>query len=147
MASNRETVRDAMATLLENALVGNGLPVQAVYNHQSGDFANQSPVIEVVSDGTQRFSLTSLGSRATFYLAITTFVLYSDGGNWNEDDALDALDDIESLIAGIFDGATARKSSSWSALTYAGPSQISSWIIGGLPYIGETIKVAVEVNA
>ena len=38
MATSRATVRSALATLLEAALVGSGKPAQAVYGYQVGDF-------------------------------------------------------------------------------------------------------------
>lgn len=45
--TNRETVRDAFTTLLSTALVGSGLPVQAVYGYKIGDFQGQSPIVIV----------------------------------------------------------------------------------------------------
>ena len=50
----RETARDALAALLETALVGSGLPAQAVYNYQIGDFQGQSPVVVVSSGPSER---------------------------------------------------------------------------------------------
>lgn len=143
MASSRETSRDALAVILQAEMVGTGKPVQAVYNYQAGDFFGQSPVIEVTPSGTRRQRMTRAGSRATFFLFVTTFVLYSDGAEWKEDDAIDALDSIEALLADVLDDN--QVTVNWQALDYADRSNISSWVIGGLPYIGETVEVAVEV--
>ena len=50
--TNRETVRDALGTLLSAALVGTGKPAQAFYGYMVGDFAGQSPVVVLTSSGT-----------------------------------------------------------------------------------------------
>lgn len=102
-AINRETVRDAFTALLSTALVGTGLPAQAVYGYQVGDFGSQSPVVVVSDAGSMRSVMTGLGSRAEFLFNIFVFVLYTDGSSWNEDDAEDALDAIEKIIADVLD--------------------------------------------
>ena len=143
MASSRHTVRDAMATLLQTALVGTGLPVAAVYGYQVGDFAGQSPVVVVSSAGSRRVRMTRSGSRATFYLLISTFVMYSDGASWGEDDAEDAIDAIEALLADVIDDN--QVTTNWQALDYSDRSQRISVEIGGTEYIYEAVEVSVEV--
>lgn len=143
MASSRHTVRDAMTTLLQTALVGTGLPVAAVYGYQVGDFAGQSPVVVVSSAGSRRGRMTRFGSRATFYLLISTFVVYSDGASWGEDDAEDAIDAIEALLADVIDDN--QVTSNWQALDYSDRSQRISVEIGGNEYIYEAVELSVEV--
>ena len=150
MAANREAVRDAVATLLEDGLTGTGNPVQAVYNHQVGDFAGQSPVVVVSSAGSGRPAMTFSGNRATFWLNVHVFVLYSDEGDWGEDDAEDRLDLIEADIAGIVD-TNRGPTDDWQKLGYgermsgAGRSQTGAVVVGGLEYRTELIPLQAEV--
>lgn len=143
MASSRKTVREQFASLLRTAMVGTGLPVQAVYDYRIGDFAGQSPVVVVSSAGSQRQVLTRMGSRATFYLLVSSFVLYSDGASWGEDDAEDALDEIESLLANVLDAF--QVTAYWQALNYIGRTNRIDVMIGGQEYIYEAFEISVEV--
>lgn len=145
MSSNRETARDALAALLQTVLVGSGLPAQAVYNYQVGDLAGQSPVVVVSSGGSERQRLSFQGSRATFRLNVYVFVVYTDGGDWNEDDAEDRLDLIEKTIAETLD--VSQRTASWESVNYAGETTCDSVEIGGVEYRRETIPVTVEVYA
>ncbi len=143
MAADRETVRDALATLLETALVGTGLPAQAVYNYRCGDWQGASPVVEVVSKGSDRRRMTARGSRARFLMLVDVYVLYSDEGTWGEDDAEDALDEIEHLIAGVVENN--QVTASWGALDYEDVSQRFDVTIGGHGYIWEQVTLGAEV--
>jgi hypothetical protein len=140
MASNRGTVRKAFAALLTTAL---GSLTQATYNYRIGDFGTQNPVLTVSSAGIQRRRATMQGSRATMFLQVDVFVLYSDQGTWNEDDAEDRIDDIEAALAGVIDANQAA--ANWYALSQSDRSQRVDVEIGGLEYIREVITVAVEV--
>lgn len=145
MSVSRETVRDAMAVLLEAELVGAGNPVQAVYGYQIGDFVGLSPVVIVSSAGTGRQRMTFEGSRATFYLNVYIFVLYTDEDAWNEDDAEDRLDSIEEKIAGVLDAN--QRTADWEALDYVDRSVCDGIEIGGVEYRREVIPIKVEVYA
>jgi hypothetical protein len=140
MASNRATVRKAFAALLTTAL---GTLTQAVYSYRVGDFGAQNPVVTVSSVGIQRKRATMQGSRATMFLQVDVFVLYSDQAAWGEDDAEDRIDDIEAVIAGVIDANQAQ--ANWFALSQADRSQRVDVEIGGVEYIREMITVAVEV--
>jgi len=150
MAANRETVRDAVAALLESELTGTGNPVQAVYAYQVGDFGGRSPVVVVSSAGSERPAMTFSGNRATFYLNVHVFVLYSDEGDWGEDDAEDRLDWIEKEIAAVVD-ANRGPTDDWQQLAYgeltaeAGRSRCGSVAVGGLEYRTELVPLRVEV--
>jgi len=143
MASNRETARDALTTLLQAALVGTGKPAQAVYNYRKADFGGQSPVVTVSSGGSRRQRMTALGGRATFFLQVDIFVLYSDLGTWTEADTEDRLDLIEAAIAGVVDAN--QSTTSWSALDYADRSTRFAVPLGGIEYAWESIQLSVEV--
>jgi hypothetical protein len=145
-STDRETVRDALTTLLTAKLVGTGKPVKAVYNYRIGDFQGQSPVVTVSSEGSLR---SPAGEGADiwhnlFYLAVHTFVLYADPGTgWGEDDAEDALDDIERLIADVVmdnDDATY-----WGHLAFDSRSMRDDVAIGGDDYVREIVTIRAEV--
>ena len=142
---NRETVRDAMATLLETALVGTGLPAQAVYGYRVGDFNGQSPVVTVSSAGSERPPMTARGGRTVVYLQVDTFTLYSDEGSWGEDEAEDRLDLLEKTIAETLHGN--QVTANWQAVDYAARSERVDVEIGGLEYAREMIPLRVEVYA
>lgn len=142
---NRETVRDAFTTLLSTALTGAGNPVQVVYGYQIGNLEGLSPVVIVSSAGTFRQRLTLQGSRATFYLNVHIFVLYTDESTWNEDDAEDRLDLIEEKIASVLDAN--QRTANWEALDYADRSVCDGVEIGGVEYRREVIPIKVEVYA
>lgn len=140
---NRETVRDAMAALLNTALVGTGLPVQAVYAYRVGDLGGQSPVVVVSSAGSERPRMTAAGGRTTVLLQVDVFVLYSDEDAWGEDEAEDRLDLIEKTIAETIHSS--QVTANWQAVDYAAQSERVDVEVGGLEYAREMILLRVEV--
>jgi hypothetical protein len=145
MASNRETARDALAALIQTAMVGAGKPVQAVYNYLPADLAGQSPVVTVTSAGSLRLPLTAIGSRAEFLLQVDVFVLYNDQAGWTEAHAEDRLDLIEATLATLVDAN--QVSAPWSALSYAEASSRTTavTVLGGESYAWETMRLRAEV--
>lgn len=140
---NRETIRDAMATLLNTALVGTGLPAQVVYGYRVGDLAGQSPVVVVSSAGSERPRFVADGGRTRVYLQVDVFVLYSDESSWGEDEAEDRLDLIEKTIA---DTVHANQvTTNWQAADYAARTERIDVEVGGLEYAREMIPLRVEV--
>lgn len=139
MASNRKTVRKALA-----ALLGAGVPtLQRVYDYRVGDFGGQSPVATVSSAGSERERLTFAGSKAGMYFQVDVFSLYSDGGSWGEDDAEDAIDDIEAGIADVVDAY--QQTDNWRALGLEGRSQRIDVVIGGVDYVRESMIIVAGV--
>ena len=143
MASNRETVRDALATLISTAMVGTGKPVQAVYNYRPSEFGGQSPVVTVSSQGSERPRLSFAGGQATHFLQVDVFVLYNDQASWTEDLAEDRLDLIESMLADIVDPR--QRYSSWEAIGYEERSRRIAVVIGGVEYAWESITIGIRV--
>jgi len=145
MAANRETARDALAALINTAMVGTGKPVQAVYAYLVSDLAGQSPVVCVTSAGTLRVPLTAIGSRAEFLLRVDVFVLYNDQDGWSEADAEDRLDLIEATLATLVDAN--QRSTPWEALSYAEPTNRTQavTVVGGESYAWEQITLRAEV--
>ncbi len=144
MATSRATVRQALAGLLEAALVGSGKPAQAVYGYQVGDFAGQSPVV-VVASGPMERTRRGFGpcwhSKAT--LLVYVFVAYAAAGGWTEEDAEDALDAIEAAIADVV--LANSSNATWDGLTYEEPTEPDGIAIGGVEYRREVIRLRCEV--
>ena len=145
MSVDRETVRDGLTTLLAAALVGTGLPCQAVYGYRIGDFGGRSPVVVVSSAGIEHERMTFQGSRAIVYLQVDTFVWYGDGSTWTEAQAEDALDDLEQRIYDVLDAN--QVTSNWKAIGYQGRSQRLDTAVGGQEYVRESFLVAARVYA
>ena len=144
-AVNRETLRDAFVALLDTALVGSSLPVQAIYGYQVGDFQDQSPVVVVTSGGSER-DKKQIGSslwHTWITLYIHVFVVYAiEGTAWGEDDAEDRLDLIDKEIADVvMDNATNAK---WDNLEFEGPTETGVVDVGGSEYRYEVIGVRVR---
>ena len=142
--TNRETVRDALTTLLTTALVGSGKPAAAVYGYQVGDFEGKSPVVTVSGDGIERIqSAVATREALQIYLNIHIFVLYSDEGSWGEDDAEDRIDLIEHTIAQML--CDNRTTAPWTNIKYSGRTQMGSIEIGGVEYRMEIIPIMVTM--
>lgn len=135
-ATNRKTVREQFADLLSSAMVGTGLPVQAVYDYRVGDFGGASPVVTVSSSGAARPAFTFQGSKPVYRLQVDVFVLYAmEDGTWTEAQAEDVLDDIEKLLGDVI--SSNRSTDYWIGLDYVDVSQRIDVTIGGLDYIRE----------
>lgn len=139
ITSNRKTVRQAFATILETALVTTLNLVTDVYAGQVADFQQQSPVVVVASGPTSRKRITYQGTIPQHTLHLHIFVVYATpDGAWTELNAEDALDDIENAVAGVVDAN--QKNTYWEAIT-AEPSEPGSVLIGGVEYRHELIRL------
>lgn len=147
-ASNRSTMRAALAALFSTNLTGDGQPIQAVYAYKVGDFQGQSPVTTVTSGGTRRME-GDYGSEYEneFFLLISNYVLYADPGTgWGEDDAEDRLDLIEKSQADVLASNRSHASGTWEWIEYDGRSQVIEAFVGGDMYLVEIIPVKVIEN-
>lgn len=142
--TNRETKRDALATLLSAALVGAGKPAQAFYGYKVGDFAGQSPVVVLSSAGTEpEQRAVSSRQKNLFYFIIYTFTLYAEEGtDWGEDDAEDRVDLLEKTTRETL--ADNRSNDDWAFIGYDGRSTVDSVIIAGEEYQRESIPLFME---
>ena len=145
MSASRKTARDALTALLSDALVGTGLPVQAIYGYQKGDFDGQSPVVLVLSGGSERepFALNATHWENEFVFEVLVFVADADGSSWTDEDVENKVDEIEAIIAATV--ASNRKTTNWSMLDYAEKTAVSSVTIAGNPYKMEVIPLKVSV--
>lgn len=135
--TNRKNIRAQFASLLSTAMVGTGLPVQAVYSYRVGDFGGKSPVVVISSAGAVRSSFTFQGAKPSYRIQVDTFVLYATtDGTWTEEDAENALDDIEKLLADTI--AANRANDYWIGIDYVDFSQRIDVTLGGLDYIRES---------
>jgi len=141
MSTNREVVRDALAALLETALVGAALPVKTVTNSNVKELEGLTPLVGVLSGGTLRERTTFTGDKPTFYLEVQVFVLQS-GTGWTNAQAEDALDRIESLIAGVYESE--RSTANWAVLEYDGRSTVIEITVEGKLYFMERIPTVIR---
>lgn len=140
MASRKE-VRQHLAQELQDWL---GDLVQAVYDHKVGDLAGQSPVVVVLSLGSERERETYRGWLARFYFSVQVWVLYASGG-WTEADAEDRLDEIEMAIA-EYVNLNQREIGFWEALSFEGRSEaLEVTPLGGEPYLVERFTLSALV--
>lgn len=147
MTISRAPSRKHLAILLETALVGTGLPADAVYDHMIGDFGGASTVVVVASGPIER-TIRGLGNcwNAKITLNVYVFVLYADPVNgWTESDAADAVDATEAIVADVVIN-NQNANGVWGNAKYAEPTEPIVVDIGGVPYQRELIKVQMEIR-
>ena len=142
MSTSRETARDALVTLLTAALVGVGLPVKTVTGSKVESLSGLTPLVSVLSAGSLRERVTFLGDMASFSFEVQTWVLQSVAG-WTNAQAEDALDRIESIIAGVYEAA--RGTATWEVVEYAGPTTVLEIAVAGIPYYMERTPTTVKL--
>jgi hypothetical protein len=136
----RKDCRKQLTTLLTA-----GVPTaQEVIAYQKAELSGASPVVMCVSAGSDRPPPRSFGS--SFFLGIMVFVLHSDpDSGWTEENAEDALDDIEAEVTQVVTD-NARLKGYWEALQFDGTSAVSRISISGRFYLYEALSVHVEVT-
>lgn len=140
MTTNRKTLRANLAALLTQEATS----AQVVYGYGATRFDAQTPVIAITSAASERERLTMRGSRLTATFDVHVFVLHSDGGSWAEDDAEDAIDDIEQQIASACDKYPTWVGK-WGLLRYDGPTDARDLVkIEGVDYLHETITIQMQ---
>jgi len=142
MATSREAARDALVTLLSAALVGTGKPVKTVSGSKVESLEGETPLVVVLSRGSERERLTFQGDRATFYMVIQTWVLQSASG-WTQAQAEDAIDSIEALIAATLEAN--QGTANWEILAYDGQSTILEAGVAGVPFYVETTPIVARL--
>jgi hypothetical protein len=144
---NRQAVRDGFASLLSAELGPEGeKAVVAVYPYSTVDILNQSPVILVFSDGTDRAGRQGFGDNSKF----TTFVRLrvqayvalpgKEDAGYTQRRAEDILDLLDKRIADI---VTANNShDKWRSLNYVeGFSTPEDVLMSGSPYMREEWQI------
>lgn len=140
--TSRATVRKDLATLLEDNLVGTDLPVKTVSAYKVESLEGVTPLVVVLSRGSNRERMTYQGNQSTFSYLVQVWVLQETTG-WTQEDAEDAIDRIESLIADIYE--TNQREDEWEILRYSGETQVFEVSVAGIPYYVESIPTTVKL--
>jgi hypothetical protein len=92
--TNTETIRDAIATILETALTGAGNVLQSFYGYEADDFGGQSPVMVMATRSNAAEQRTSGElARQDIKFDLISFVLYK-GTGWTPADCEDKLNEV-----------------------------------------------------
>jgi hypothetical protein len=142
MSTSRESARDALVTLLSASLVGTGLPCKTVTGSKVEELTGLTPLTAVLSAGSVRERMTFQGDRPTFKLNVQVWVRQACDG-WTNAEAEDALDEIESIIAGVYESN--RRTDNWEMLEYAGNTTVVEVSVSGVKYYLEIIPTLVKV--
>lgn len=142
MSMSREVGRKALATLLEAALVGDGLPVKVVTSAKPVKLAGQTPLVAITSDGSSRERMTLEGNRANFYLNVLVFVQQAEG-DWTDAEAQDTLDTIERIIEETYVANTSTDN--WEEIAYDDRTIVKEMSIEGNPYYVEWIPTVLMI--
>lgn len=141
---NRKTVRQALATLLEADLVSASL-AQQFYRYRAGDFKNQTPVCELVSTSISAPNMLSLSGDHETQCAfeLSNFVWYADPVNntWDEENAIDKLDDLATQTMTTLDTIAQSPPSSIDGIEFDTPSSVDIVVIGGVTYMRELFTI------
>jgi hypothetical protein len=144
---SRKTVRDEIAAALSTAIAGSGKPVSSVFGYQPGQLNGESPVVLILSAGSER-QIAGLGAkkydnRFEFELH---FMVYDGKDNQplTEKQREDKVDEIEALAAEWF--ANNQSGTNYRALRYTTvPTQITTvTYLDGNPYRLEIVKISLE---
>jgi hypothetical protein len=131
--NSRKAAREALATLLDNGIA----TLQTVYDRETLDFGNLSPVATVHSDGTGPGPGLSLGVYQRQHAFIVTIYWL-----WTET----TEDDMDDLSEDVFDFLEANGASNgtWSSLTYDENFSATGYeTLDGVVYRIEQIRVIV----
>jgi hypothetical protein len=144
MATSRKDIRDAIATILEAGLVGDGLPVKTVSAHKQESLEGITPLVVVLSRGSEREAFTYQGNQSSFRFLVQVWVLQEATG-WTQAQAEDALDDIEKRVAAIYEDNRTKRAGSgqWEKLAYDGQTRVFEVSVAGVPYYVESIPTVV----
>jgi len=129
-----------LVVLLSAALVGTGLPAKTVTGSKVPLLEGMTPMVQVLSAGTERIRQPFQQGRATFHLEVLVFVRQAMTG-WTNAQAEDALDRIESLIAGVTETNTGT--ANWSMINYTDQTTVYEIDVGGIAYYMERIPLEV----
>lgn len=140
----RAATRAELAALLSAALVGEGLPAAAVYDHDKGDFSTLSPVVTIASLSSERLRETASSLPTVYYtFDLDVWVAAQSDGSWDESAAEDLIDDIEERIAQVIESRKVHLPY-WTDAQYTDPSLVENWLISGQPYTHEIIRVRLK---
>jgi hypothetical protein len=132
-----------MVTLLTAALIGVGLPAKTVQGSKPDTLKGLTPMVAVMSAGSSRPRLTVQGDQGMFYMAIHVWVQQATTG-WTNAQAEDALDTIESLVAGVIENN--RQTDNWMIIEYDGRTTVLDIEVEGGRYYNEIIPIRFKLK-
>ena len=138
-AVSRKPVRQQLAIDIAVSMT----TAKTVYDHRPSTL-NGSPAVLVISVNTlrnRRLSQSGLGQE--FFFEIHNLVRNEFSTTYTEEDAEDALDDLEFELAGWMDDPTKTKSTLWQSVRYDGPTILGRTKIGGIEYQDEIVSIVV----
>jgi len=145
---NRQTAREALATILASALASN---VQAVYAYKLKSLAKvgKGPFVTVSSHAIQRLKRKLAGTYDNeIFLSVTLYVLWLDpDSGWTEQDCENRRDLLEKKIAdALLDHKSTAQDATvpWDSLDFSAPSEPGAFTEGGAHWWTETLRVRVR---
>lgn len=141
MATSRADAREALKDLLQPKLVGTGLPVKTVTDSKVKQLDGLTPLVAVLSGGTLRQARPI--NHPGFYLEVQVWVL-QQGDGWTEAQAEDAIDEIEELIAEVYEDN--RGTDEWAILEYSGRTTVTEVTSDGKMYYLEKVPTVVRTT-
>ena len=110
---NRETVRDALVTLLSAALVGTGKPCKSVLGYPA-DRISSSPLVCVSSTTATSEKIAKVSWGWQFQFNIEILVRWKDSSSWTQANAEDKLDAIWVIVGGVIEAN--QSNANWQVL-------------------------------
>lgn len=135
----REEVRDLLTEDLIEVLDN----VQAVYGYQKSDFAQLSPIVRILSDGTLLQEQSFTDYQLTYYFVIQVWVLrYSEAYGWTEEEAERLIDNIDYKVMQYLAGDTSERP--WMSIGMTDRATVSVGAnVAGEMFLVEDIPIAV----
>ena len=110
---NRETVRDALVTLLSAALVGVGKPCKSVLGYPAARIS-ASPLVCVSSTTATSEKIAKASWGWQFQFNIEILVRWKDSSSWTQANAEDKLDAIWVIVGGVIEAN--QSNANWQVL-------------------------------
>lgn len=134
---NRGAYRKQIASLLADSIT-----VADVDNHQS-ELDGRSPVVRVMSAGSNRPDVESSGYYSQFRFVLQAWVLAEPQSGYTLADAEDVLDDVEAEIASWVENSQ-NIPEWWAGIQYSTFSNVSKVKIGGEMWLTEDVMITLE---
>ena len=140
MTVNRKDVRQAVAEVLRGVF---GSAVQEVYDYAAADFKGKSPVVRVLSGGSER-GARMFGDEVV--LVVEFWVLFSQKrSGYTREDAENIIDDLEWQLA---TWAEERQNGPlWTGVAYDGTSMVGQTpVVRGEAWLVEMVRLRLTVR-
>ena len=144
---SRRLIREALGVALSAAMPS----AYAVYDHQKRVTGGVSPVVRILTNGSERPAKTGSGIMSRFYYSIQIWTLYGDSSidNWSEEEAEDLADTLEhELISWMTANHNLSGEGLWTQIKYREgvPSDLRNVKIGSEVWLVEDVAIEVHVH-